>query len=84
MINTYHITTGMGRYNANASGKLPFLTDEQLKEFNSIGYSGKKLDGTKMCRSEYLNSLGNGEYDITQTKWDDGSFEERFTIVWVH
>jgi len=84
MISTYNITTGMGSYNATMDGKLPFLTDNQLKEFNSIGYSGKTLDGKKMCRSEYLNSLGNGEYDVTQTKFDNGSFQEEFTIVWVH
>lgn len=37
MINTFNIKTSSGKY----FGKLPFLSDEELKEFNSIGYSGK-------------------------------------------
>ena len=76
MINTFHITTGMGKY----FGKLPFLTESELEEFNSIGYSGK----TTISRENYLNSLNKGEFQVTQTKFDDGSFEERFTIVWVY
>jgi hypothetical protein len=79
MISTYHITTGMG----TCFDKLPFLTDNEHKEFNSIGYSGKTLDGKRTTRLDYLNRLGKGEFDVTQTKYDDGSFEERFTIVWV-
>lgn len=53
MIKTFHITTGMGEYH----GTLPFLSDAELEEFNSIGYSGKNLDGEKTTRLDYLNSL---------------------------
>jgi hypothetical protein len=80
MINTFHITTGMGKY----FGKLPFLSEIELEDFNSIGYSGKTIKGKKISRENYLNSLNKGKFQITQTKFDDGSFEERFTIVWVH
>jgi hypothetical protein len=80
MINTFYITTGMGKY----FGKLPFLSETELEEFNSIGYSGKTTKGLKISRENYLNSLNKGEFQVTQTKFDNGSFEEGFTIVWVH
>ena len=41
MINTFNITTSMGKY----FGSLPFLTNLELEEFNSIGYSGKTIKG---------------------------------------
>ena len=78
-IDTYHITTGMGKY----LGELPFLTKAELEEFNSIGYSGKTHEGLSISREDYLNCLGKGEFQVTQTKFDDGSFKEAFTIVWV-
>lgn len=79
MISTYTITTGLGK----CFDKLPFLTEKEHEEFNSIGCSGKTLDGKKTTRMNYLNELGKGEFDVTQTKFDNGSFEERFIIVWV-
>lgn len=79
MINTFHIQTGMGHY----YGNLPFLNDDQLKEFNSIGYSGKLTNGTPINREAYLNSLNKGEFQVTQTEFDNGDFTEAFTIVWV-
>lgn len=79
MINTFKITTGMGKY----FGKLPFLSEKELEEFNSIGYSGKTTKGVNMSRETYLNSLNKGQFQVTQTKFDNGSFEESFFIVWV-
>jgi hypothetical protein len=64
-------------------GSLPFLSDTELEEFNSICYSGKNTKGIKMGREEYLNTLGKGVFDVTQTKFDNGNFSEGFTIVWV-
>lgn len=64
--------------------KLPFLTNDEHRHFNSIGYSSKDLDGNKTTRTEYLNSLNKGTFKVEQTKWDDGSFEERFMIIRVH
>lgn len=80
MINTFQITTAMGKY----FGELPFLSENELKEFNSIGYSGKLLNGQTISRQEYLNSLNKGEFQVTKTKHDNGDFEERFVIVWVN
>ncbi len=77
MISTYHITTGMGK----CFIKLPFLTDEEMENFNSIGYSSKTLDGVRTTRTKYLNSLGKGDFDVDQTLYDNGSFEEAFTII---
>lgn len=80
MINTFQITTYMGKY----FGKLPFLSETELEEFNNIGYTGKNNKGKKITRKNYLNSLNKGEFEVTQTKFDNGSFEECFIIVWVH
>lgn len=73
MINTFHIDTVMGKCLVT----LPFLSPNELTKFNDIGYSGGN-------RSEYLNSLGKGQFQVTQTKFDNGNFEEAFTIVWVY
>lgn len=60
---------------------ITFFNSEELAEFNNIGYSGKKLDGTPMRRAEYLNSLGKGEFECTLSKRDTGDFREEFTIT---
>ena len=78
MINTYNITTAMGQLNWC---KLPFLTEQETIEFDSIGYSGKKTNGEKMSRTEYLNSLNKGEFEIEQLKFDKGDFIEKFLII---
>lgn len=77
MIQTYHIETGMGRCFEN----LPFLTKEEMDNFNSIGYSRKTLAGVEMTYTQYLNSLDKGEFQVEQTKFDNGSFVERYTII---
>jgi len=52
-------------------------------EFNNIGKYGCTTNGLKTTYESYLNSLGKGEFDVTQTKFDDGCFEQQFRIVWV-
>jgi hypothetical protein len=79
-ISTYQIETGMGKY----FGTLPFLTKDELKEFNNIGYTGKDLNGNKTSRVDFLNSLNKGKFKIDQTKFDDGEFIEQFIITWIH
>lgn len=62
--------------------KLDFLTETQQKEFDSIGYRGKKLDDTEMGRVEYLNSIDkNIQYELHQIKYDNGNFNEEFILV---
>jgi len=78
-IETYHIETVMGSVTKNGRS-LPFLTKKELKNLNQIGYSGKLMN-KKISKSEYLNSLNKGQFQVTQTKWDNGSFTEEFTIV---
>lgn len=75
MINTFHIDTVLG----SSLTDLPFLSPKELSEFNRLGYSGSKTD-----QENYLNSLGKGEFKLTRTKFDNGNFEEAFTLVWVH
>lgn len=74
----FNIETGMGEYHGYS---LYFLTDQELKEFNSIGYSGKTTDGKEISRTEYLNSLNKGKFSVTLTKMDSGDFREGFTII---
>jgi Ni,Fe-hydrogenase III large subunit len=79
MVRYIPITTGCGQYNGK---QLDFLTDEELKEFNVIGYTRKNSFGVKTDRETYLNSLMKGQFQIHQTKFDTGDYVERFTIVW--
>ncbi len=78
-VNTYKIETAMGRICEYFGHPLHFLSDKEKADLDTIGYTGK-LGGVKMSRESYLNSLGKGTFNITQTKFDDGSFSEEFII----
>lgn len=75
---TFNIETGMGEYRGKA---LYFLTEQELKEFNSIGYRGKTTDGKFTNRSNYLNSLNKGKFSVSLTKMDTGDFQESWVIT---
>lgn len=79
----YNIETCMGSITNYWDGKRfkDDLTETQAKEFDNIGYSGKLLNGTKISRLEYLNSLNIGQFTINQTKHDNGDFTEKYTIT---
>jgi hypothetical protein len=77
-LHTIKITTGMGK--CFERNKLSFLTDSEFDEFNVIGYTRKNSNGKPMGRQEYLNSLGKGEFTVTQTRRDNGDFSEEFRI----
>jgi hypothetical protein len=79
-IQTRHIETCMGEITSFAD-QLEFLTPDEIKEFNKIGHSGKNSKGEETSFHEYLNSLNKGEFDVTKTKWDNGDFMEKYTIV---
>lgn len=74
------IDTCMGKVSTFFGNPLSFLSDEEFKNFNEIGYTGK-LNGIRISREDYLNSLNKGTFDVTQTKWDNGDFSESFNIV---
>ena len=79
---TYHIQTSMGELTPFMD-KLDFLTPEQKKEFNLIGYTGKNSAGQKTTYQKFLNSLAPGKenFKIDQTKFDKGDFVEKYTVV---
>jgi hypothetical protein len=79
MIKKFNISTGMGK----CFDRLDFLTDNQFREFNNIGGSGKNSNGVRTTREVYLNTLGIGEFSVTQTKFDSGDFSESFLIIFV-
>ena len=56
---------------------------DEVKEFDTIGYTGKDNGGRRTNYEAFLNSLGKGEFDITCTKRDSGDFSEMFTVVHV-
>lgn len=77
---TYRIQTCMGQL-TRFGQQLGFLTDKELLEFNTIGYTGKNSKGEKIYRGDYLNSLGKGQFRIDQIKFDSGDFTEEFNVI---
>ncbi len=63
--------------------QLNFLSNEEQKEFDLIGYTRKNSQGFKMGRVEYLNSLrpDKEQFQIIQTKFDNGDFIEEFILT---
>ena len=72
----------MGKVYGPGSDCMSFLTSEEQKEFDTIGYTGKNSAGKKTSYGEYLNGLGKGEFSVKQTKSDTGDFCESFEIAW--
>jgi hypothetical protein len=70
------IQTCMGKMR----GKLAYLTDEQQKQLDEIGYTGK-LNGERIEREDFLNTLNIGTFQVNQTKFDNGDFCEKFQIT---
>lgn len=82
-IETYNIRTCMGKVAPMFvnTKPLPFITDEELDELNTIGYTGKNKKGIRTTREVFLNTLGKGRFRVEQTKFDNGDFTEKFTIT---
>lgn len=81
MIQQFCLTTSMGSLSNWGSNLQDILTEDEVNELNTIGYTGKNSKGEKSSFEDYLNSLNKGEFDVTQTKFDDGSFTEKFNVV---
>ena len=78
-LETYQFETSMGEVRANFGHPLDFLSEQEKKDFDQVGYS-RKLNGKPTSRTEYLNSLGKGEFTLLQIKWDNGDFTEGFVL----
>lgn len=78
-IKQYVINTGMGRGRPGEWEKISFLSQEDIKILNDIGY-GTNKDYT---REYYLNKKYKGKYlfSIIQDKFDTGDFCESFKIA---
>lgn len=79
-IQTFNITTSMGKVRTDFGHPLSFLSEKEKSDFDEIGYSGK-LNGEKISKVDYLNSLEKGEFVVEKTKFDNGDFTEGFLIV---
>lgn len=81
-IDQFSIETGMGQvFNFDRSKLKEFLTESEIENFNSIGYSGKDLSGKKNTYEKYLNSLNKGTFVVLQTKHDGGDFSATYLIT---
>lgn len=80
-IDTFKIKTGMGSVSTFFGHPLAFLTEEEKKEFDAIGYSGKNSNNEKISWTEYLNTLDKGFFKIEQTKYDRGDFSEEYLVI---
>ena len=78
-VETYTFETSSGSVRTYFGHPLKFLSEQEKKDFDEIGYTGK-LNGVETSRTEYLNSLGKGEFSILQIKWDNGDFTEKFVL----
>lgn len=78
-LETYHIVTQSGKLAYGC--ELKFLSDEELEEFNKIGYTGKNKNEGKESYEHFLNRLNLGVFVVIQTKYDSGDFIEMFVIV---
>ena len=78
-INNYSFTTGMGKIASSNFPAVPF-NGEVIKKMDDIGYHH-----SSNCISLWTNLLDEinpkKTYSITQTKFDDGSFREAFSVV---
>lgn len=80
-IESYKIETAMGRLcRWGESNPLPFLTEQENKDFDEVGYTGK-LNSMPHSFQSYLNSLNKGVYQVTKTKHDNGDFCEAYLIT---
>ncbi|HRV76450.1 MAG: hypothetical protein KDH96_04720 [Candidatus Riesia sp.] len=77
-LSTHRVSTALGKV---STGVLPFLSEEELEELNTIGYTGKNSKGVKTNRQQYLNTLNKGVFLVEQTKFDNGDFTEEFLIT---
>lgn len=79
-VSTYTVDTCMGCISYVYGDPLSFLNAKELKELDCIGYTGRGSDGQRTTWEDYLNSLGKGTFNVTQTKFDNGSFQEQYII----
>ena len=84
LITQFSFRTSMGQIvTSDEKQFLSFISEEELSNFNSIGYTGKDNNGRKIGRIEYLNSLRPNEmqFSLYQTKYDNGDFCEAFVMA---
>jgi hypothetical protein len=61
--------------------KIDFITDEDVEELNSIGYSGSDTKGNKTTWVNYLEEkYQDKSFLMVKTRRDNGDFSEDFVI----
>lgn len=80
-VEIYRVVTASGRVHTFFAHPLKdVLTLQEIKNLDEIGYSGK-FNGLETTRTEYLNSLGKGTFEIKQIAHNGGDFSECFIIA---
>lgn len=84
-INNFNYRTCMGKASGQLVVQLPFLSKEEQKEMDLIGYTGKNSSGVRTSFEKYLNTLGKGKFSVVQTKFGSDDFIEKYMITraWV-
>lgn len=78
----YDIETGMGSLSKSSRDRLGIiLSESELNELDSIGYSGKTTQGDRISYEYYLNSLDKGSWTVHQTKFDNGDFSQAYNFT---
>lgn len=80
-VEQYTMSTGMGYLSTGTKLTMLFLSDNEIENMDSIGYSGKDKAGNKTTFEEYLNSLNKGTFTVKKTKHDTGDFSEEYTVA---
>ena len=78
----YRIETGMGSLSRSSRDLLGnVLSESELNELDSIGYTGKTIQGDRISYQDYLNSLNKGSWNVCKTKFDNGDFSEAYNFA---
>ena len=81
MLQQFTLTTTMGSLYKFGSSIQNILTKDEILELNVIGYTGKNSKGELSSFEKYLNTLGKGDFNVKQTKFDNGKFTEKYEIA---
>jgi hypothetical protein len=81
-IETHRIKTSLGQLTPFGQSKLSFLTEDQIKEFDQIGYTGKNSKGEEESFESFLNRINPKEqFKVEKTKADRGDFIEEYMVT---
>lgn len=82
MVRQSRVKMSMGRVTGARPSIFDKLSDKEFENLQSIGYSGKTLDGIRVTREDFLNSLGNGSWNLCLIRTDSGAYSDEYVVVY--